>query len=578
MSKTNFSELFEEAIKQRNLEEGSDLLVQILDINENFVIVGAALKSEARIPVDEFMNSEQEIEVKVGDTVEVEIELLENGMGETVLSRRNARRKSIWRQIEHAMDSEDEVVEGTIQSRVRGGFSVAMDGVRAFLPGSLADVFPIPVADEMLIGKTLQFKPIKVNRRRNSVVLSRRAVIERNMQNNAGELLREYEIGTRVTGAVRAIVDYGAFVEIRDGLFGLLHVTDMSWRHTNNITDLMNIGDEVETVILRIDDKRNRISLGMKQLQPDPWEYFERAHPVGSRTFGKVTKIMDYGVFVEIEDQLQGLVHTSEMSWSRRSQQPAALVKVGDEVEVMILDVNRERRRISLGMKQCQQNPWQEFGVAYRRGDKITCKVNSISEFGIFMELPGEIEGLVYLADISYEMRGEDAIRQYQKGQEVEVVILSIEPERERIGLGIKQLDDEKFNRFTEENAKGAALKVKVTEIKEKGAVVNIQPHDLRGFIPIGEIAEERIKSVADHLKVGDERDAALIDVDERQKRIILSLKTQAVHHIPDSAQQEAKPSGTSLGALVQAKLDESQQRQERDADNDGGGSDETKS
>ncbi|MCH9705237.1 MAG: 30S ribosomal protein S1 [Proteobacteria bacterium] len=563
MTSQSFSELFESSIQQRNLEEGTDLLAQVLDVNENYVTVSAALKSDARIAVDEFYNSNQEVEVQIGDTVEVEIELLENGMGNTVLSRRNARRKSIWRQIEHAMESEGEVVEGTIQSRVRGGFSVAMDGVRAFLPGSLADVFPAPAIDDMLIGKTMQFKPIKIHRRRNSVVLSRRAVIESSMQNvTSSELLAKYEIGTRVTGTVRAIVDYGAFIEITEGVFGLLHVTDMSWRHTNNITEIMNMGDEVEAIVLRIDEERGRISLGVKQLQPDPWEYFERAHPVQSRTFGKITKVVDYGIFVEIENQLQGLVHTSEMSWSRRSIHPSSMVAVGDEIEVMILEVDRERRRISLGMKQCQNNPWQEFATAYRKGNKINCKVRSISEFGIFMELPGDIEGLVYLADISYDIKGDEAIRQYQKGQEVEAIILSIEPERERIGLGIKQLGDENFNDFSKNNLKGAALKISVVELKEKGAIVNIASHNLRGFLPIGEIAEEHITNIGSHLKIGDEHDAVLLDLDERSKRIIVSLKAKD-RRVREKLIQENKPAAstaTSLGALVQAKLEESQQ------------------
>ncbi|MCH9757534.1 MAG: 30S ribosomal protein S1 [Proteobacteria bacterium] len=563
MTSQSFSELFESSIQQRNLEEGTDLLAQVLDVNENYVTVSAALKSDARIAVDEFYNSNQEVEVQIGDTVEVEIELLENGMGNTVLSRRNARRKSIWRQIEHAMESEGEVVEGTIQSRVRGGFSVAMDGVRAFLPGSLADVFPAPAIDDMLIGKTMQFKPIKIHRRRNSVVLSRRAVIESSMQNvTSSELLAKYEIGTRVTGTVRAIVDYGAFIEITEGVFGLLHVTDMSWRHTNNITEIMNMGDEVEAIVLRIDEERGRISLGVKQLQPDPWEYFERAHPVQSRTFGKITKVVDYGIFVEIENQLQGLVHTSEMSWSRRSIHPSSMVAVGDEIEVMILEVDRERRRISLGMKQCQNNPWQEFATAYRKGNKINCKVRSISEFGIFMELPGDIEGLVYLADISYDIKGDEAIRQYQKGQEVEAIILSIEPERERIGLGIKQLGDENFNDFSKNNLKGAALKISVVELKEKGAIVNIASHNLRGFLPIGEIAEEHITNIGSHLKIGDEHDAVLLDLDERSKRIIVSLKAKD-RRVREKLIQESKPAAstaTSLGALVQAKLEESQQ------------------
>lgn len=443
-----FSEIFEDSKEQRNLQEGSNLLVQVLDINENYITVGAALKSEGRIPTEEFKDSNEELEVAIGDTIEVEIEMLENGMGETVLSRHNARRKNIWLKIEDAMEN-DGILEGVIQSRVRGGFSVTLDGLRAFLPGSLADVYPTPVLDEMLIGKTQQFKPIKINRRRNSVVLSRRAVIERNAT-NAPDLLASFEDGATVIGKVRTIVDYGAFLEIGSGAFGLLHITDMSWKHTSDITNLMNVGDEVETIILRVDHARNRISLGRKQLQPNPWDHFENVHPVNSRTFGKVSKILDYGIFVEIDGELQGLVHTSEMSWSKRAINPSKMVTIGDEVEVMILEIDKQRRRVSLGMKQCQNNPWQEFSMAYRKNDKLTGTIRSINEHGIFIELPGDIEGLVRMSDISYEEKPEEALQNYQKGQQVEAMVLSIEPDRERIALGIKQIGDEKFNGFTE--------------------------------------------------------------------------------------------------------------------------------
>jgi small subunit ribosomal protein S1 len=561
-----FADLFAESAKKRDLREGGDILVQVLEINENYVTVGTALKSDARIPTEEFHNN-NELEIKVGDTVEVEIELLENGMGETILSRANARRKSIWRKIEDAMEN-DGTVEGIVQSRVRGGFFVALDGLRGFLPGSLADVFPSAVLDEALIGRTLQFKPIKVNRRRNSVVLSRRVVIERNMVNGKDpEALSKFEKGMKVNGRVRAIVDYGAFLEIGEGVFGLLHITDMSWKHTNVIADIMNVGDELEVMILRVDVERGRISLGRKQLQPDPWEYFERLHPVGSRAFGKVSKVLDYGIFVEIDGELQGLVHTSEMSWSRRAAPASGRMKIGDEVEVMILEIDKQRHRISLGMKQCKNNPWQEFATAYRKGDKLTCKVSSVSEYGIFMELPGEIEGLVRMADLSYEEKPEDAAQKYRKGQEVEVTVLGIDATRERIGLGIKQLGDHKFNAFAESHLKGATVQVKIVSIEEKGATVEVGDTDTRGFLPISEISEERVENVGAHLKVGEEHEALLIDIDNRQRRAIVSLKARD-RKARENVIKENKggKATTPLGALLKAKLQEAAPQAEAQA------------
>ena len=573
MTTENFPALFEELNSQRKLQEGGDMLAQVLSINENFVIVSAALKSDARIAIDEFMDNDNELEVKVGDMVEVEVELLENGMGETVLSRRNARRKQVWRTIEEAMTG-DGVVQGFVQNRVRGGYAVSLEGIRAFLPGSLAGIFPAAALDNMLVGKSHEFKPIKVNRRRNTVVLSRRAVIERNMlKSNDDGLLANFEKDMRVVGTVRAITDYGAFLEISEGVYGLLHITDMSWKHTSSITDVMNIGDEVETIVLRVDAERGRISLGRKQLQPDPWEYFERLHPVGARVFGKVTKILDYGFFVEVESELQGLVHTSEMLWSRRQVHPSKVVEIGEEVEVMVLEIDHQRRRISLGLKQCKSNPWQEFSAAYRKGDKIKCKVSSVNSYGIFMELPGDIEGLVHMSEVSYEGGEEDVFYQYRKGQEVEVVILFIEVDRERIGLGIKQMDDEKYETFFSEHLKGADLQVKIIELTEKGAKVEIVPDGIGGYLPISEVSEARVEALGDYLKVGDVRDVALVDVDERNRRAIVSIKAR------DRKQREklmhekktgGKASSTTLGALLQAKLDETAQKKEADSgDND---------
>lgn len=548
------------------------MLAQVLSINENFVTVSAALKSDARIAIDEFMDNDNQLEVKVGDMVEVEVELLENGMGETVLSRRNARRKQLWKKIEDAMNG-DGVIEGFVQNRVRGGYSVSLDGVRAFLPGSLAGTLPAQALDDVLVGKTHEFKPIKANRRRNTIVLSRRAVIERNMMKNSDEsVLSKFEKGMRVVGTVRAIADYGAFLEIADGVFGLLHITDISWRHTSSINDLMQVGDELETMVLRVDTERGRISLGRKQLQPDPWEYFERLHPVGSRVFGKVTKILDYGFFVEVENELQGLVHTSEMSWSRRQTHPSKVVSVDEEVEVMVLEIDQQRRRISLGLKQCKSNPWQEFATAYRKGDKIKCKVSSVNSYGIFMELPGNIEGLVHMSEISDEGKEEDVFRSYQKGQEVEVVILFIEVERERIGLGIKQLNDEKFEKFSSETLKGADLQVEIEELTEKGAKVRILSDDISGYLPISEISEGHVESLEEHLKVGDTHDVTLIDIDRRNKRAIVSIKAKDRKQREKTMQEKkggGKTAANTLGALLQAKLAESSTAADNESDGD---------
>ncbi len=570
MSETNFAELFEESKKQRYLKEGSDLLVQVLDINENFVTVTAALKSNSKIPIEEFYINNKVCEVEIGDMTEVEIDLLDNGSGETILSRRNARRKSVWKSIENAMTNDD-VVEGVVQGRVRGGYSVALDGLRAFLPGSLADVFPTAVLDDILIGKKHQFKPIKVNRQRNSVVLSRRAVIERDMVNEKGDaLIDSYKEGMRIKGKVRAIVDYGAFLDLEKGVYGLLHITDMLWKHTNSVEELMSIDDEVEVIVLRVDTDRNRISLGMKQLQPDPWEYFERTHPVGTRIFGKVTKILDYGVFVEIDDQLQGLVHTSEMSWSRRNQHPSKLLSLGDEVEVMILEIDKARRRISLGMRQCKSNPWQDFAIAYRKGSQINCVIRTINEYGLFVELPGDIEGLIRLSDISYDEKSEIAVSRYQKGQEVKAVLLSIDAEKQRIALGIKQISDDKFDTFVSENMKWSLLKAKVIGLEEKGGLIEVLPDGVRGFLPISEISEERVEDLSVYLKEGEEITVTLIDIDQRNKRAILSLKTKNRKEKTEWGEdQEAvapKSTTTQLGALLQAKdliRDESQSNED---------------
>lgn len=556
MNETPFAELFEEFAKQRRLEEGTDLLAQVRDINENYVVVNAGLKSEAHIPLEEFHNDLGDLEVGIGDEVEVEIELLENGRGEAVLSRRNTRRKQAWRRVEDALNN-DGILEGTVTSRVKGGYLVSMDGLRAFLPGSLVDVFP-QSDPNAVIGERMDFKPIKVNQVRNSLVVSRRAVIEHSMlEVKDSNLVDTLTVGARFTGTVRAIVEYGAFVEVAPGVFGLLHITDISWKHTVSVADVLATGDKIEVAILNIDKEKGRISLGVKQLQPNPWDFFSRSHPVNSRSFGKITRVLEYGVFVEVEDGVQGLVHSSEMSWTRKNPNPLKLYAVGDEVEVMVLEIDSERRRISLGIKQCQPNPWQEFSVAYRKGDKVTGKVRSTSEFGVFVELPGGIDGLVRMSELSYEQSGEVAVREYAKSMEVEVVVLAIDAERERISLSIKQLNDSGFGAFAENNLRGATVRGTITALTEKGAQVSLAGN-VRGFLPIRQISEQRIENPSDSIKEGEEHEFVLIDNDMRSMQAIVSLKEknrQRREQALNEHKQQSRPLQNTLGAMMQAKI-----------------------
>ena len=558
-TETRFKELFEDFAKQRKLEEGGDLLAEVREINDNYVVVDAGLKSEAHIPLEEFYDDNQELEVKVGDEVEVEIELLENGRGEVILSRRNTRRKQAWRRVEDAVKN-DSVMEGTVFGRVKGGYSVSMDGLRAFLPGSLVDVFPHsdPAA---IVGQRMEFRLIKVSPERNSLVVSRRAVIERDMlEAKDSGFIVNLSVGQKFTGKVRAILEYGAFVEIASGVFGLLHITDISWKHTGSVADVLAKEDEVEVMVLGVDQDRRRISLGMKQLQPNPWEYFHRAHPINSRVFGKITCVLDYGIFVEVDEGVQGLVHSSEMSWTRKNPNPAKLHTVGQEVEVMILGIDVERRRISMGIKQCQPNPWQEFATAYRKGGRISGRVRSISEFGLFVELPGGIDGLVRIAELSYDKPGEEAIRDYRKGQDIEAVILSIDPERERISLGVKQTEDSGFESFSQSHLRGAVVSGVITAIAEKGAQIKLEG-GVRGFLPIGEISEQRVENIADHLKEGETHEFILLNNDVRHMQAMLSIKERDRQHREHALSERKKqtPVRNTLGAMLQAKIMESE-------------------
>ena len=562
MSEQNFTELFKNSTLQLQPREGGDLLVTVLDITDNFVVVRSGLKSESRIPVEEFRGDDGELEVEIGGDIEVEVELLENGLGETVLSRQNCRRKRVWKLIEAAYNGDgDGFIEGKITGRVRGGYNVLLDCVPAFLPASLASVFP--VADPLsLVGTRKKFKPIKINRRRNSVVLNRRAVEEK--EGVEGVDIVE---GARVRGIVRTITDYGAFVEVAPGLHGLLHITDMSWRHVANVADHVNPGEEVEVKILRIDASKHpaRISLGVKQLLPDPWEDLSRAHPVGSRAFGTVAEVKEYGAFVDIGNGVQGLVHSSQMAWTRKAVIAAKLVEQGQEVEVMVLDIDPERRRVSLSMKQCLPNPWKDFETAYRKGDRVKGTVAAVNEFGVFVQLPGgDIDGMVRMADLSYDEPAAEAIQKYEKGQEIETVLLGVDVERERVSLGVKQMHDGAMDEFADTHGEGDQVMGTVVSIVEKGAVVKLAP-SVQGFVPAGEIAEERVERVSDYLKVGDEREFTLLEADPSKRRIILSLKSRAAESArgEKAKSDEAKPRtprgprriGATLGAALQKVL-----------------------
>ncbi len=565
-----FAQCFEEFVSKGEVREGGDVTAKVTAVTDKFFTLNAGLKSEARVPLDEFVTEDGKMEVQVGDSVEVEVLELDNGLGEAPLSRRNTRRKQAWKKIQAAYES-DGIINGVIHSRVKGGFSVMCDNVRAFLPWSLVDVFPVsdPTA---LLGTRQEFKAVKINAMKNSVVVSRRALLEKQMLEGKDGESSAFAEGGKVRGTVRAIVDYGAFVEIRSGIFGLLHITDMSWKHVEKVSNLMSAGDEIDVVILRVDAEKGRISLGMKQLQTDPWEYCHRAHPVGSRVFGTVTRMLEFGMFVEIGDGVQGLVHSSEVSWKRKDANWESLYKPGTEVEVMVLEIDRERRRISLGIKQCQPNPWQNFSAAYRKGDKVKGVISAINEHGLFVELLGEIEGLVRPANVAYD-GGEEAMREYGKGQEVETVILAIDVERERIGLGIKQLEDGDFESFRENNLKGSLVRGRIADIAGKGGANVELGENVRGFLPISEISESRVENIADYVKPGEEAEFVLIDIDEKNRRAIVSLKEKSRTDRDKRARKTSQPT-TKLGALLKAKLGQARAQEGEDDDDDDAGAD----
>ena len=549
-----FSEMFEQSLANQRIRPGMILTGLVIDVGPDVVIVNVGLKSEAVIPLDQFKNERGEIEVKAGESVEVALDSVEDGTGETRLSREKAKRARTWTRLETAFNA-GEIVTGIISGRVKGGFTVEIDHVRAFLPGSLVDVRPVRDT-AYLEGKPLEFKVIKLDQKRNNVVVSRRAVVEQEFSAERSALMDNLQEGAVVRGSVKNLTDYGAFVDL-GGIDGLLHITDMAWKRVKHPSEVVKVGDEIDVRILKFDRERSRVSLGLKQLGADPWENIARRYPPNTRVFGKVTNIADYGAFVEIEDGVEGLVHVSEMDWTNKNVNPAKVVHTGQEVEVMVLDVDEERRRISLGLKQCKANPWKEFAENHNRGDKVSGQIKSITDFGIFIGLPGNIDGLVHLSDISWDLTGEEAVRNYQKGQQVEAMVLSIDPERERISLGIKQLAKDPFSAFIAENPKGSIIKGVVKEVDARGAVIDLG-NGIDGQLRASELGRDRIDDARAVLKVGDEVESKFIGVDRKTRTISLSIKAKEVHEEAEAVQSyrsDAPTTGTSLGDLLKEQI-----------------------
>jgi small subunit ribosomal protein S1 len=519
----SFAEMFEESLVRQAMNRGAVVIGTVVDIQPDMVIVHAGLKSEGVIPIEEFKNAAGELEVAIGDQVEVTLEAVEDGFGETRLSREKAKRDQVWRRLEQAFENEA-IVKGVISGKVKGGFTVDIEDIRAFLPGSLVDVRPVrdPV---FLEGKELEFKVIKLDKRRNNVVVSRRAVVETEFSAEREAMLESLEEGMVIKGIVKNLTDYGVFVDL-GGIDGLLHITDMAWKRVKHPSEIVNVGDEIEVKVLKFDRERNRVSLGMKQLGQDPWADLARRYPAGTRMFGKITNIADYGCFVEIEEGVEGLVHVSEMDWTNKNVNPSKVVHIGQEVEVMVLDIDEERRRISLGIKQCYANPWDEFGATRNKGDIVKGTIKSITDFGIFIGLEGEIDGLVHLSDISWHEPGEEAVRKFTKGDEIEAVVLSVDPERERISLGIKQLEKDPFSNFVAEHSKGSIVKGTVKEVDAKAAIIDLGD-GVDGTLRASELSRDRIEDARTILSVGDEVEAKFMGVDRKSRAIMLSVKAK---------------------------------------------------
>jgi small subunit ribosomal protein S1 len=553
----SFASLFEESLTRKEMRVGELITAQVMRVDQNVVVVNAGLKSESFIPVEEFLNDQGEVEVKPGDFVTVAIESLENGYGETKLSREKAKRLAAWHELEVAME-EGKVVEGFVSGKVKGGLTAMVNGIRAFLPGSLVDIRPVKDTTPYE-NKTMEFKVIKLDRKRNNVVVSRRAVLEATMGADREAVLSSLKEGAIVKGVVKNITDYGAFVDL-GGIDGLLHITDLAWRRVKHPSEVLSVGDEVEAKILKFDQEKNRVSLGIKQMGDDPWSGLARRYPQGTRLFGKVTNLTDYGAFVEIEQGIEGLVHVSEMDWTNKNVHPSKVVSLGDEVEVMILEIDEQRRRISLGMKQCQANPWEDFSLNHKKGDKVKGQIKSITDFGIFIGMDGGIDGLVHLSDLSWAVPGEEAVRNYKKGDEVEAVVLAIDVERERISLGIKQLDGDPFNGYIATHDKGSVVDGVVKSIDAKGAVITLDG-DVEGYLKASEVSADRVEDIRNHLKEGDAVKAVVINLDRKNRNINLSIKAldkaeEAAAMQKVSAENTSSAGTTNLGALLKAKLD----------------------
>ncbi|KAF0192557.1 MAG: small subunit ribosomal protein S1 [Gammaproteobacteria bacterium] len=551
----SFAELFEQSHVESMMRPGALVIGTVVKIANDSVMVNAGLKSESIIPIEQFRNERGIVEVQVGDTVEVALETVEDGFGETKLSREKAKRAKLWTMLEESMEK-GSTVTGIITGKVKGGFTVDIGEIRAFLPGSLVDVRPVRDTT-YLEGKELDFKVVKLDRKRNNVVVSRRAVVEKDTSAEREALLETLEEGQIVKGYVKNLTDYGAFIDL-GGVDGLLHITDMAWKRVKQPSEIVNVGDEIEVKVLKFDKERKRVSLGLKQLGDDPWQDLARRYPVNTRLYGKVTNIADYGCFVEIENGVEGLVHMSEMDWTNRNVHPSKIVSVGDEVEVMVLDIDESRRRISLGMKQCQMNPWEEFAATNKKGDSVKGSIKSITDFGIFVGLPGNIDGLLHLSDLSWSEPGEDAVRKFSKGDEIEAVILAIDPERERISLGIKQLEKDPFTFFVADHAKGSIVKGTVSEVDIKGAVIDLAG-GVTGNLSVVELSRERVDDARTVLKVGDEVEAKFVAIDRKNRTIVLSIKAKDDQEEAEAVQGYRASEGggmTTLGDLLKEQME----------------------
>jgi small subunit ribosomal protein S1 len=554
-SMESFAAMFEESISKQEMRHGEVITAEVVGIDDNFVTVNAGLKSESLIPVEEFKNDRGEVEVQVGDFVAVAIESLEDGFGHTKLSRDRARRLAAWLDLEAAME-EGRVVKGVINGKVKGGLTVMCNGIRAFLPGSLVDVRPIKDTTPFE-NKESEFKVIKLDRKRNNVVVSRKAVLEQSMGAERETLLANLKEGAQVKGVVKNITEYGAFVDL-GGIDGLLHITDLAWRRVKHPSEVVNVGDEVTAVVLKFDQEKNRVSLGLKQLGEDPWVGLSRRYPTGTRMFGKVANLTDYGAFVEIEPGIEGLVHVSEMDWTNKNVNPSKMVSLGDEVEVMVLEIDEDRRRISLGMKQCKSNPWDDFAMSYKKGDKVRGQIKSITDFGVFIGLNGGIDGLVHLSDLSWSLPGEEALRNYRKGEEVEAVVLAIDVEKERISLGVKQMENDPFNAYVATHDKGSIVKGSVKSMDAKGAVITLDG-EVEGYLRASEVSRERVEDIRNHLKDGDIVETVIINIDRKNRQINLSIKAKDAAEQSEALRKlasEQSTGTTNLGALLKAKLD----------------------